>query len=95
MLVQERSGSKIQGRRRDRPAVARQQVTDHQESTRLQHGLAEQAVALVWAPGLVRVTDEDPGHSAAGAEDRPGFQRLVTEIMMGQVGLTLGWRCPG
>jgi hypothetical protein len=44
MLVQERSGSKIQGRRRDRLAVvrqsSRQQVTDHQESTRLQYRLA-------------------------------------------------------
>jgi DNA invertase Pin-like site-specific DNA recombinase len=47
-------------------------------------------VALVWAPGLVRVIDEDPGRSAAGAEDRPGFQRLVTEVMIGQVGLMLG-----
>jgi Recombinase zinc beta ribbon domain/Resolvase, N terminal domain len=93
MLVQERSGSKIQGRHRDRLAVvyvrqsSRQQVADHQESTRLQYGLAERAVALGWAPGLVRVIDEDLGRSAAAAEDRPGFQRLVTEVTMGQVGL--------
>ena len=96
MLVQERSGSKIQGRHRDRLAVvyvrqsSRQQVADHQESTRLQYGLAERAVALGWAPGLVRVIDEDLGRSAAAAEDRPGFQRLVTEVTMGQVGLVLG-----
>jgi Resolvase, N terminal domain len=63
---------------------------DHGESTRLQYGLAERAVALGWAPGLVRVIDEDLGRSAAGAEDRPGFQRPVTEVTMGQVGLVLG-----
>ena len=58
MLVQERSGGKVQGRHRDRLAVvyvrqsSRQQVADHGESTRLQYGLAERAVALGWAPGL-------------------------------------------
>ncbi|MER6379909.1 recombinase family protein [Streptomyces sp. NPDC001127] len=36
------------------------------------------------------VIDEDLGRSAAGAQDRPGFQRLVTEITMGHVGLVLG-----
>ena len=96
MLVQERSAGKVQGRHRDRLAVvyvrqsSRQQVAEHGESTRLQYGLAERAVALGWAPGQVRVIDEDLGRSAAAAEDRPGFQRLVTEVTMGQVGLVLG-----
>ena len=47
------------------------------------------------APGLVRVIDEDLGRSATGAEDRPGFRRLVTEVTMGQVGLALGMGISG
>lgn len=90
------SPGKVQGWHRDRLAVvyvrqsSRQQVADHGESTRLQYGLVERAVALGWPRVRVRVIDEDLGRSAAGAQDRPGFRRLVTEISMGRVGLVLG-----
>src|SRR5206468_9127386 len=67
-----------------------QQVLDHQESTRLQYGLVERAVALGWPADRVVVIDEDLGKSAARAAGRAGFQRLVTEITMGHVGLVLG-----
>ncbi len=67
-----------------------QQVQDHQESTRLQYGLAERAAALGWAPSRVLVIDEDLGHSASGAEARPGFQRLVSEVGLDHVGIVLG-----
>ena len=67
-----------------------QQVQDHQESTRLQYGLAERAVALGWAPSRVLVIDEDLGHSASGADARPGFQRLVSEVGLDHVGIVLG-----
>lgn len=36
-----------------------QQVLDHQESTRLQYGLAERAQALGWLPGRILTIDED------------------------------------
>lgn len=60
-------------RHRDRLAVvyvrqsSRQQVLDHGESTRLQYGLAERAVALGWAasrvmvPPFARVEGHDDG----------------------------------
>jgi DNA invertase Pin-like site-specific DNA recombinase len=67
-----------------------QQVQDHQESTRLQYGLAERAAALGWAPSRVLVIDEDLGHSASGADARPGFQRLVSEVGLDHVGIVLG-----
>ena len=67
-----------------------QQVHDHQESTRLQYGLAERAVALGWAPSRVLVIDDDLGHSASGADARPGFQRLVSEVGLDHVGIVLG-----
>lgn len=96
VLPRERGDGKIQGWQRDRLAVvyvrqsSRQQVLDHGESTRLQYGLAERAVALGWPASRVMVIDEDLGRSAASAAERPGFARLVAEITMGHVGLVLG-----
>ena len=66
------------------------QVQDHGESTRLQYGLAERAVTLGWAPSRVLVIDEDLGHSASGADARPGFARLVSEVGLDHVGIVLG-----
>lgn len=96
MLLREFGGGKVQGRHRDRLAVvyvrqsSRQQVLEHTESTRLQYGLVERAVALGWAASRVLVIDEDLGRSAADAAERPGFARLVAEITLGRVGLVLG-----
>jgi len=86
---------KITGRHRDRTAVVclrqstPQQVERHQESTRLQYGLVERAVQLGWARERILVIDEDLGRSG-GTADRPGFQRLVSEVSLGRVGLVLG-----
>src|SRR6266542_3505534 len=90
------SASKVTDRHLERLAMVyvrqstRQQVTDHGESTRLQYGLVERAVALGWPASRVVVIDEDLGKSGASAAGRVGFQRLVTEITMGHVGLVLG-----
>jgi len=92
----ERLEGKVGPRHRDRLAAVyvrqstAQQVQDHQESTRLQYGLAERAVALGWAPSRVLVIDEDLGHSASGVDARPGFQRLVSEVGLDHVGIVLG-----
>src|ERR1700733_13165747 len=95
-LPWELAGSKVQERHRDRLAAVyvRQstaaQVADHAESTRLQYGLAERAADLGWEPSRVLVIDEDLGHSASGAQVRPGFQRLVSEVGLDHVGIVLG-----
>ncbi len=67
-----------------------QQVLDHQESTRLQYGLVDRARALGWAADRVLVIDEDLGCSGTRADERAGFQRLVSEVSLGHVGLILG-----
>lgn len=67
-----------------------QQVTDHQESTRLQYALADHAVALGWPRERVLIIDDDLGKSGAHAEGRPGFQQLVAEVGLNHVGLILG-----
>jgi DNA invertase Pin-like site-specific DNA recombinase len=87
---------KIRPEHRDRLAVvyvrqsSRQQVLEHTESTRLQYALLDRAVGLGWARSRVLVIDDDLGRSAAMADSRPGFARLVTEVTMGRVGLVLG-----
>src|ERR1017187_5842879 len=93
---QGRLEGKIGPRHRDRLAAVyvrqstAQQVHDHTESTRLQYGLAERAAALGWAASRVLVIDDDLGHSASGADARPGFQRLVSEVGLDHVGIVLG-----
>src|SRR5712691_13253467 len=88
--------SKIQGHHRDRFAVVYvrqstlQQMVRHQESTRLQYGLVERALAFGWARSQVLVIDEDLGKSGATAAGRPGFQRLVAEVSLGHVGAVVG-----
>jgi DNA invertase Pin-like site-specific DNA recombinase len=90
------NNGKIQGIHLDRLAIVyvrqstMQQVERHQESTRLQYGLASRAKYLGWSSQRVIVIDEDLGQSAATADGRPGFQRLVAEVGLDHVGIVLG-----
>ena len=67
-----------------------QQIMDHRESTNLQYGLVERAIAMGWPEGRILVIDEDLGKSASSAEGREGFARLVAEVGLDHVGLILG-----
>ena len=86
---------KVQGRHQDRLALVyvRQstlrQVEQNQESTRLQYALVERALQLGWARQRVEVIDDDLGRSGTTTANRPGFQRLMTEVGLGHVGLVL------
>lgn len=88
--------SKIRPEHRDRVAViyvrqsTKHQVVEHRESTRLQYALVDRAAALGWARSRITVIDDDLGRSAAVPDGRPGFQKLVTEVTMGRVGLVVG-----
>lgn len=66
------------------------QTRANTESLERQYELAGRAVALGWAPSRVLVIDEDLGHSASGADARPGFARLVAEVGLDHVGIVLG-----
>lgn len=87
---------KIRDRHLDRLALvyvrqsSLRQVQQHQESTKLQYGLAERAITLGWPREQVVVIDEDQGKSGASAEGRLGFQRLVADVGLGKVGIVLG-----
>jgi DNA invertase Pin-like site-specific DNA recombinase len=65
------------------------QVRQHHESAERQYALQERAIALGWPPTAIEVIDEDQGRSGTTAAHRPGFQRLVSGVGLGQVGLVL------
>jgi DNA invertase Pin-like site-specific DNA recombinase len=87
---------KIHRRHRERSAIVYvrqstpQQVERHQESTRLQYALVERASQFGWDRETIVVIDDDLGRSGATIEGRLGFQRLVAEVGLGNVGLVLG-----
>lgn len=60
------------------------QVRNHTESQRRQYGLLEYARELGFTD--VVLVDEDLGRSGSGIVERPGFQRLVSEVLAGTVG---------
>ncbi len=64
------------------------QVRHHHESRRRQYDLEGHARQLGW--GRVVVIDDDLGKSGATAVGRQGFQRLVAEVSLGQVGAVFG-----
>lgn len=66
------------------------QVFENTESTKRQYALRERAVALGWPMERVHVIDGDLGQSGAHADDREGFQQLVSEVAMGNAGIVLG-----
>jgi DNA invertase Pin-like site-specific DNA recombinase len=84
---------KIQQTHRDRVACVyvRQstmtQVKHNTESGRRQYALAERARALGFRE--VRVIDDDLGRSGSGAQERPGFARLVATVCAGEAGAVL------
>src|SRR3989442_10436412 len=66
------------------------QVFENTESTKRQYALRDRAVALGWPRDEIVVVDGDLGHTATAAGDREGFERVVTEVGMGRVGMVLG-----
>ena len=91
-----RSNSKIQDRHRDRLAIVYvrqstpQQVLENRESRERQYALAQFAQRLGWPAERVMIVDEDQGQSGKSADNRSGFQRLMTEVSLNHVGIVLG-----
>jgi len=68
-----------------------QQVLSNQESLRLQYALEQRALGLGWRPDDIEIIDADLGLTAAAASHRPGFQDLVAQVALGQVGIVLSF----
>src|SRR6266508_2761112 len=87
--------SKITASHRSRVAIiyVRQstlaQLERNTESTARQYDLAERAVELGWPRSAVRVVDADLGVSGSVLGQRDGFESLVADVALGQVGIIL------
>jgi DNA invertase Pin-like site-specific DNA recombinase len=60
------------------------QVNNNLESKKLQYAMQERLRDLGWRE--VEIIDEDLGRSASGTVTRAGFERMVAEVCLGQVG---------
>ena len=66
------------------------QVFENTESTKRQYALSDRAVALGWSRNRIHTIDDDLGVSGAHAQNRDGFQHLVSEVALGHAGIVLG-----
>lgn len=60
------------------------QVQNNVESQKLQYAMRDRLCGLGWCD--IEVIDEDLGRSASGTVTRAGFERMVAEVCLGQVG---------
>jgi DNA invertase Pin-like site-specific DNA recombinase len=60
------------------------QVSNNLESQKLQYAMQERLRHLGWRE--IDIVDDDLGRSAAGTVTRAGFERMVAEVCLGQVG---------
>jgi len=67
------------------------QVVSHQESLRLQYALGARARQLGWPDAAIDIIDDDLGLTAASAAHREGFNALVAQVTLEQVGLILSY----
>lgn len=66
------------------------QVLRNRESTDRQYGLVNTARDLGWKREQVEIIDADLGVTAEGVVDRAGFDNLIAQVALGQVGIVLG-----
>lgn len=66
-----------------------QQTLTNQESLRLQYALTQRAVGLGWCEHEVEIIDTDLGMTGTSVQQREGFQTLVAQVTLGQVGIIL------
>jgi DNA invertase Pin-like site-specific DNA recombinase len=87
--------SKITASHRSRAAViyVRQstlaQPERNTESTARQYDLARRAACLGWPRDAIRVIDADLGVTGSVTGQRDGFESLVAEVALGEVGIIL------
>jgi DNA invertase Pin-like site-specific DNA recombinase len=67
------------------------QVAQNRESQDYQYRLQHRAIALGWPADRVRIIDSDLGRSGREATARSGFQEVVADISLGQVGIVFGY----
>lgn len=64
--------------------VPQDQVMNNVESQKLQYAMKAHLQSLGWSE--VEIIDEDLGRSAGGSVTRTGFERMVAQVCLGEVG---------
>jgi DNA invertase Pin-like site-specific DNA recombinase/predicted DNA-binding transcriptional regulator AlpA len=67
------------------------QVAYHRESQVNQERMAQRAELLGWSGDQVQIIRSDLGQSAREAQQRQGFQEMLSAISLGQVGIIFGY----
>ncbi|MEQ1830672.1 MAG: recombinase family protein [Pirellula sp.] len=67
------------------------QVANNQESLRLQYALKHRAIELGWPEPRIDIVDCDLGQSGATVEGRLGFQQLIEEVALEQIGILISY----
>src|ERR671923_2737165 len=73
------------------PQSTPHQVVSHQESLRLQYALHARARQLGGPDAAIDIMDDDLGLTAASAAHREGFNALIAQVTLEQVGLILSY----
>jgi len=60
------------------------QVLHNRESSALQYAMRDRLMVLGWSE--IEIIADDLGRSAAGGDQRAGFERMVAEVCLGKVG---------
>jgi DNA invertase Pin-like site-specific DNA recombinase len=88
---------KIQATHRERQAVvylrqsSPKQVLRNRESALNQRSLRDRLLQLGWTKNQIHVIDDDQGQSAKHASGREGFQKLVADVSLRNIGIIMGY----
>lgn len=88
--------AKILATHRERQAVvylrqsSTKQVLENRESALNQRALSERLIQLGWKKSQIVVIDEDQGQSGKHATTREGFQKVVAQVSLRQIGIVMG-----
>jgi DNA invertase Pin-like site-specific DNA recombinase len=63
------------------------QVLCNRESTDRQYRLVDRALQLGWKRQQVQIIDDDQACSGADSTERDGFNRLISNVALGLIGL--------
>jgi len=68
-----------------------QQIISNRESLRMQYALSKRASELGWPESSIGVVDADLGCSGTTTEGRMGYQDLVAQVALGQIGILIAY----
>jgi DNA invertase Pin-like site-specific DNA recombinase len=67
------------------------QVLSNVESRKMQIAMTEHARRLGWADDKIEVVEADTGRSAQSTAGRDGYKRLLSEVVLGEVGIIVSY----